>query len=158
MCWLSKIAFCSRKNNRLGRKVSSGVMNSNSTDNKHVRKFGVVALIFFGSLCALGLWMKKPLPICLFGFLSILGFGFILIPTQLRPVHAAWLKIAHFLGKIFTMLILTLAYYLVITPSALIKRLFGGLPIPTKPDKNASSYWVVRTEPAQPKERFSKRY
>jgi hypothetical protein len=57
-----------------------------------------------------------------------------------------------------TVLILSLAYYLVITPSALIKRLSGGAPIPVKPDKEALSYWVDRSEPAQPKERFLKRY
>ena len=130
----------------------------NSTDNKDVRKFGVIALIFFGCLCALGLWMKKPLPIYLFGFLSFLGLGFILIPARLRPVYSVWLKIAHFVGKIITILMLSLAYYLVMMPSAFIKRLFGGRPLPVKPDKEVSSYWVARTEPAQPKERFIKRY
>ena len=133
-------------------------MNSNLTDTREVRKFGFIALIFFGCLCVLGLWMKKPLPTYLFGFLAILGLGFILIPAQLKPVHAAWLKAAHLLGRIITTLILALAYYLVITPSAFLKRLFGGRPIPVKPDKEASSYWVDRTEPAQPKERFLKRY
>ena len=133
-------------------------MNSNSTDTREVRKFGFIALIFFGCLCVLGLWMKKPLPTYLFGFLSILGLGFILIPAQLKPVHTTWLKAAHFLGRIITTLILTLAYYLVITPSAFLKRLFSGRPLPVKPDKEASSYWVDRTEPAQPKERFIKRY
>ena len=130
----------------------------NSTNNKDIRKFGVVALIFFGCLCALGLWMKKPLPIYLFGFLSFLGLGFILIPARLRPVYSVWLKIAHFVGKIITILMLSLAYYLVMMPSAFIKRLFGGRPLPVKPDKEVSSYWVARTEPAQPKERFIKRY
>ena len=133
-------------------------MNSNLTDIREVRKFGFIALIFFGCLCVLGLWMKKPLPTYLFGFLSILGLGFILIPAQLKPVHAAWLKVAHLLGRIITTLILALAYYLVITPSAFLKRLFGGRPLPVKPDKEASSYWVDRTEHAQPKERFLKRY
>jgi len=133
-------------------------MNSSSTDIKEIRKFGLIALIFFGCLCALGLWSKKPLPAYLFGFMSILGFSFILIPSRLRPVYAVWMKIAHFLGRIVTTLILTLAYYLVATPSALIKRLFGGTPISLKPDKNISTYWVVRAEPAQPRERFIKRY
>lgn len=133
-------------------------MNSNSTDRKEVRKFGAVALIFFGSLCTLGLWANKPLPTYLFGFLSTLGLGFVLIPSPLRPVYTAWLKIAHLIGRIITTLMLTFAYYLVITPSALIKRLFGGRPLPIKPDKKVSSYWVDRTEPAQPKERFFKRY
>ena len=127
--------------------------------NAHgIRKFGLIAFFFFGVLCALGLWLKKPIPIYLFGFLSILGLGFILFPTQLRPVYNAWLKIAHFIGKIVTTLILTLMYYLVITPAALIKRLFGGRPLPVRPDGKVMSYWVTRTEPAQPKERFLKRY
>jgi len=102
--------------------------------------------------------MKKPVPSYFFGSLALLGFGFILIPARLTPVYAAWLKIAHAIGKVVTILILTLAYYLVITPSGFIKRIFGGLPIPVKPDKEAPSYWVTRTEPAQPKERFFKRY
>jgi len=130
----------------------------NSTDRKEIQKFGIIALFFFGCLSGLGIWLKKPLPTYLFGFLAILGFGFILIPSHLRPVYSVWLKIANFIGKIVTTLILALLYYLVITPSALIKRLFGGPPIPLKPDKNASSYWVTRTEAAQPKERFLKRY
>ena len=137
------------------RKVT---LNSEPMNAYGIRKFGLIAFLFFGALCALGLWMKKPLPIYLFGFLSVLGFGFILLPTQLRPVYAAWLRIAHFIGKIVTTLILTLMYYLVITPAALIKRLFGGRPLPVKPDKKATSYWVTRTEPVQPKERFLKRY
>ena len=133
-------------------------MISYSTEKREIRKFGLIALIFFGCLCALGVWMRKPIPTYLFGSLSILGLGFLLIPAQLRPIYATWLKIAHLLGIIVTTLTLTLTYYLVLTPSAMLKWIFGGRPIPLKPDKNASSYWVSRTEPAQPGERFIKRY
>jgi len=133
-------------------------MNLNSTDTREIRKFGIIALIFFGFLCGLGLWMKKPLPTYLFGFLSILGFGFILVPSWMRPLYVSWLKIAHFIGRVVTTLMLILAYYLVITPAALIKRMLGGLPLPIKPNKNVSSYWVNRTEAAQPNQRFLKRY
>jgi hypothetical protein len=101
-------------------------MNWNSTDRKEVRKFGFIALVFFGSLSGLGLVLKKPLPTYLFGFLTILGFGFFLLPSHLAPLYTIWLKTAHLLGKIVNTLILTLAYYLVITPSALIKWLLGG--------------------------------
>jgi hypothetical protein len=132
-------------------------MNSNSTE-KDIRKFGIVAFVFFGALCAVGLWRKKPFPTYLFGSLSLLGFGFLCIPGPLRPIHNAWLRIAHFVGRIITLLSLTMVYYLVITPAALIKRLLGGRPLPLKPDKGAPSYWVPRSEPAQPKERFLKRY
>ena len=128
------------------------------TAKKEIRKFGVIAWVFFGCLCGLGIWRNKPVPIYLFGFLSLIGLGFILLPIQLKPVYDLWLKSAHLIGKAVTVVMLTLAYYFVITPTALIKRLFGGPPLPLKPDKNASTYWVTRTEPAQPRERFIKRY
>ena len=133
-------------------------MNSNSTSNKEIRKFGLVAFILFGCLCTLANWRDRTLPTYIFGFLSMLGIGFIVLPTPLRPIYATWLRIAHLIGRTVTMLTLTLAYYGLITPTALLKRLIGGHPLPLKPDKNASSYWVARTEPAQPKERFLKRY
>lgn len=132
-------------------------MNSYSISNKEIRKFGCIALFFFGALSALGFWVQKPVPTYLFGFLSILGFGFILFPFRLRFVYAGWLTIAHFIGRIITIVILTLAYYMIITPSALLKRLFGGRPLPVRPDKQASSYWTTR-EHTQTKERFYKRF
>ncbi len=133
-------------------------MNSNSTETKEIRKFGLIAMLFFGCLCATGIWVRKPVPIYLFGSLSLLGLIFILVPGPLRPVHAGWLKIAHIIGRIITGIVLILAYYLVMTPSAFIKRFFGGRPLPVRPDKTASTYWVQRSEPIQPKERFIKRY
>ncbi len=123
-----------------------------------MRKFGVIAFLFFGALCGLGFWRHKVIPTYLFGTISIVGLGFSLLPGPLRPIYDAWLKIAHFISRVVTAIILTVAYYLVITPSALAKRVFGGRPLPTKPDKDISSYWVTRSEPAQPKERFVKRY
>lgn len=138
--------------------MENGEANLNSTDTREIRKFGFIALVFFGCLCILGVLMKRPLPTYLFGFLSAAGLGFIVIPSTLRPFYSLWLKIGHALGRVVTTLILTLAYYLVITPSGLIKRLFGGRPLPVKPDRQVSSYWVARPEPAQPKERFLKRY
>lgn len=133
-------------------------MNLNLTDTKKIRNFGIFSFVIFGCLSALGLWRDKLLPFYLFGLLSAMGFGFFLIPKPLRPVYVGWLKTAHFLGRVVTTLILGLAYYLVITPSALIKRLFGGVPLPLKHDKKSVSYWVTRAEPAQPKERYIKRY
>jgi len=127
-------------------------------DIKEIRKFGGIAFLFFGLLCALAIWRQKVLLACFFGSLSLLGSGFIVFPGPLKPVYDLWLKIAHFMGTMITKIMLTLVYYLVITPFAIIKRLFWGSPIPLKPDKNKSTYWVSRSEAAQPKERFLKRF
>ncbi len=133
-------------------------MISSSTDTRQIRKVGLIALLFFGILCALGGWRQKILVTYFFGTLSVIGLGLFLLPAPLRPIYDGWLKVAHLIGRMITTIILTLAYYLVITPSAWIKRVFGGRPLPVRPDKDVSSYWVVRAEPAQPKGRFIKRY
>lgn len=133
-------------------------MNSNLTDTKQIRRFGLIALIFFGILWGLAIWRGHDLLKYFFGALSILGLGFLIIPGPLKPVYNGWLKAAHFIGLVFTALVLTVAYYVVITPAGLLKRLFGGRPLPLKPNPDASTYWVTRPEPAQPKERFYKRF
>jgi hypothetical protein len=141
-----------------GKNRGTGLPNSISTEISQIRKFGLVAFVSFGCLSALGLWFKRPLATYFFGCLSFLGAGFILLPGPLKPLYTAWITISRTLGRIVTASVLTLAYYLVITPSALIKRLFGGRPLPLVPNKETSTYWVNRAEPVQPRERFLKRF
>lgn len=133
-------------------------MNSNLTEKRDIRRFGITAFLVFGILCALGLWRGKPVPTYLFGVLGGLGLGFMVAPGGLRPLYRAWMKAAHGVGRLITSFLLTLVFYAVITPLGLLKRLFGGDPIPMQPDRSCESYWVEREEPAQPRERFLKRY
>ena len=133
-------------------------MDSNSTDTREIRRFGRIALLFFVSLCALAFWKQRPIPTCLFGILGLLGACLLLFPSRARPLYEGWQKGAHIIARIITGLVLTLAYFLVITPSAWLKRVLGGRPLPVRPDRKRSSYWVEREEAAQPKERFLKRF
>jgi len=133
-------------------------MNSSLTDPQEIRKFGAIGVVFFGTLLAAAVWRDKTLLTYFFGLLTLLSIGFILWPDQLKPVYLLWLKIAHFMGSKITILMLTVLFYFVITPAALLKRIFGGKPLPVKPDPDADTYWVTRPEPAQPKERFPKRF
>ena len=133
-------------------------MDSNSTDTREIRRFGLIALLFFGSLSALAFWKERPVPTFLFGILGLLGACLLLFPSRARPLYEGWRKCAHIIGRIVAGLVLTLAYFLVITPSAWLKRVLGGRPLPVRPDRKRSSYWVERREAAQPRERFLKRF
>jgi hypothetical protein len=62
------------------------------------------------------------------------------------------------MGSKVTLVMLGIIFYFVITPAALLKRIFGGRPLPIEPDPDAETYWVTRSEPAQPAERFPKRF
>ena len=133
-------------------------MNSNLIDPREIRKFGVIGVVFFGTVLTAAVWRDKTLLTYFFGFLALLSIGFILMPVRLQPVYAGWLKVAHFIGSRVTIFVLTIMFFLVITPAAWLKRIFGGRPLSIKPDPDAETYWVTRPEPAQPKERFSKRF
>ena len=135
-----------------------GAMNLNSTDKKAVRKFGLTALVFFGLLFTWCVWMKKPVLPYVFGFLTLLGAALFAFPSRMKSLYNVWLKTAHLIGWVITTIILSLGFYLVITPAAIIKRIVNGRPLPVKPDKGVSTYWITRTEPAQPRERFMRRY
>jgi hypothetical protein len=133
-------------------------MTSSSTDLPEIRKFGIFVTLFFGALLGIALWRQKPILSALFGGLFLCGLCFSFFPSFLRPVYGRWLRISHAIGRLNTLVLLTLMYYLVITPFGLIKRVLGGKPLPTSPDRRAHSYWVSRPEAAQSKERFTKRY
>jgi len=133
-------------------------MSSNLIDPREIRKFGAIGFIFFGTLLAVAVWQDKTLVAYFFGLLTMLSTGFVLVPVQLKPVYDGWLKVAHFIGSKVTIVILTILFYFVITPAALLKRIFGGRPLPVKPNPDAETYWVTRPEPAQPQERFLKRF
>jgi ABC-type Fe3+ transport system permease subunit len=114
--------------------------------------------VFFGALFGLAVWRDKTVAAGIFGCLGLIGAVLAIFPSRTGFLYRGWLRVAHGVGRVITLLILALAYYLVITPAALLKRLFSGRPLPLKPDRKAATYWVERTEPAQPKERFVKRY
>jgi hypothetical protein len=143
---------------RFGKKMTGGGMNSNSTDKGQIRKFGAAAMLLFGVLLVPAIWREWAVLTILFTILSTTGAALLLLPGHLAPVYRGWITIAHVISQVFTVILLTLAYYLVITPAALLKRLIGGRPLPLKPDPRLTSYWVERNEPVQPRERFEKRF
>ncbi len=112
----------------------------------------------FGTLALIGFWRGNLFPACFFGFLSFLGLGFSCFPSFTKPVFAGWMRAGQAIGMALTTVLLSLAYYFVVTPSGLIRKMTGGKLIATRPDPEATSYWVARDEKAQPRERFSKRY
>lgn len=133
-------------------------MSSSSTEKREIRKFGLIAICFFGTIALLAVWRERTGIMVVFGILAVAGVVFALAPGPMAPVYRGWLRISHVIGRVTTGIILALTYYLAVTPVALVKRVFSGAPIPLKPDPRAETYWVDRPEPAQPRERFIKRY
>ncbi len=65
----------------------------------------------------------------------------------LKPLNKIWYKFGLFLGKTVSPIIMGIIFFLVITPTSLILKLFNKDILNIKKKKNnLKSYWVVKSE------------
>jgi len=65
----------------------------------------------------------------------------ICIPTALTPLNRAWFALSLFLGKVVSPIVLSIIFFILIAPIAIITRLFGRDALLLK-RRQVSSYWV----------------
>ncbi|MDP2905510.1 MAG: SxtJ family membrane protein [Candidatus Omnitrophota bacterium] len=115
-------------------------------DNKYcsrevLKKFGMTMAVAFLVIAAVVFLRRRHAPLSL---LVISGSFFVLgiaLPAILKPVYAAWMKLAVILSWINTRIILLILFYLILTPIGLIMRVFGKGTLDFKIEKNRDSYW-----------------
>ncbi len=82
-----------------------------------------------------------------------------LVPPLFRQVYRGWIAFSIILGYFVSRLLLTLLYFLVITPTGLIMRLVGKDPMERRIDKSAETYWISRdTEEDYSIERYERQF
>jgi hypothetical protein len=109
-----------------------------------LRKFGLTVGTAFGVLGLLfwyfGRDASSTVALAVGAILVLLG---VLLPLALAPVEGAWMALAMVLAWINTRLILTLLYYLVITPIGGLVRLRRD-PLNRRLHDGSPSYWIRR--------------
>ena len=80
------------------------------------------------------------------------------MPAFLKPIHKIWMGFALILGSIMTRVILSVLFYLVITPISLISRLSGKDFLDLKIDKSIVSYWIQREKIIFEKANYEKQF
>ena len=88
---------------------------------------------------------------------TLVGLG-LAVPVVLKPVYRVWMALAVVLGFIMTRVILSVVYYLVMTPIGLAMRLFGKDPMHRRIDPDAASYWIEKSYDDESPERLEKYY
>jgi hypothetical protein len=74
--------------------------------------------------------------------------SFIAIPV-LRPFHKLWMMLALAMGFVMSRVILTILFYLILTPIGLLAKIVGKKFMPLGFDKTAATYWEKRESPAK---------
>ena len=112
------------------------------TGARDLRKFGLTVGGAFALLGVLFLLRhRSSYPFFLGAGAVLTAFG-VIWPRALKYVYIAWMALAFTLGFVMSNVILTLFFFLLVTPIGLLARLFQKDFLARKWDKQAASYWI----------------
>ena len=128
------------------------------TGKKDIRSFSVTFAIIFLIIAGFLYYQEKDsfqLFIYLAGSFSFSG---IILPIVLKPAYMIWMIFAVILGWFMTRVILSLLFYLIITPIGLFLRILGKDLLGLKEEKNQKSYWNMRNSEKEQKQNYEKQF
>jgi len=127
-----------------------------SVSDREARKS---ALLVGAVLLVLAIWNVYRGRLAAVAVLGTAGTVLMLIgmifPTAARIFHRAWMRLAAALGFVNSRVLLTLMYFLVVTPYGLVSRLVGRDPLRRR-RAGEKSYWIARVHTKQSKEQFER--
>ena len=130
-------------------------MNSCDPSEKQLRQFGLLMAAVFSFFVAVFIYKKWVITAEVLGvlilFFLVMGLT---APMRLLPVHRKWMRFAEVVGNFNAKVILSLAYFLVFTPTRIISSAFREDPLKRKFEKDKKSYWLD----SEPRDSDPKRY
>tara|TARA_Y100000590_G_scaffold459295_1_gene615975 strand:+ start:179 stop:589 length:411 start_codon:yes stop_codon:yes gene_type:complete len=125
--------------------------------NKDIKSFGITIGIILFILSGLLMYYDKEI----YKAIAILASAFtglgLILPLLLKPIYFVWMVFAAILGWIMTRVILSLVFYLIITPIGLITRIIGEDFLALK-KKNLDSYWNHRDSSIELNQDYEKQF
>jgi hypothetical protein len=130
------------------RRAGAGWNGRFEAVEKEVRDFGLALSLFLAVLAGIALLRAREnlVPPLLLSAVLVCGLA-VLWPLPLWPVQRLAMLVAGAVGWFNTRLLLGLVFYLVLTPTALILRLFGKDLMDRSWRPELPSYWRDRPEP-----------
>jgi hypothetical protein len=126
------------------------------TGPKPIRNFGITfffVLLFFGIVLAYKGESTGYAAIGIGVLFFVLGMW---APVRLKALYTVWMGLAAVLGFFTSRLILSILFYLVVTPIGLTMRLLGRDLLNQRWSRNTSTYWIKREKKPFDKERYEK--
>ena len=124
------------------------------TGPREWRKFGLLFMVVFGLVAAYMFWKGHAVwwvgAVCA----GLSGSTGVLVPSLLRIPHKLWMQFAGLLGWVNTRVLLSLFFFIVLTPVGLVMRLFGKDLLARRWSKERATYWERREGPPADRSRF----
>ncbi len=131
--------------------MHEGIESRGRVTQSSERAFGFVmagACAVFGGMA----WWKGAQGGWTLGFAGLCALFLVLAlfwNAPLKPLNKAWLKLGEILHRIVSPIVMAAMFFLVVTPTGLLMRLFGKDPLSLHGSPDAESYWVLRNDEEQ---------
>ena len=121
------------------------MLNKSKIQTNSNRSFGIVFSIVF---IIIAFWtfrgdfsQIKILPLLISLIFLILG---LINSKLLTPLNKLWIKFGNLLGSIISPIIMAIIFFLVVTPTGILLRIFGKDLLNIKQKSNKNSYWIKK--------------
>ena len=131
------------------------------TTQKHLREFGllvgsILLLVssywwFYRDIYETARYIMFPIGALLF----LIG---LVVPSVLKPAYKVWMTIAHVLAWVNTRILISLIFFLVITPIGFVMRLIKGDLLGEKFHSDSDTYWTETEAPESIKEHCERQF
>lgn len=124
-----------------------------------LRWFAVLQALFFAAMA--WQWYRRtgwaaPAVVAAGAALLVGALGLVW-PAWVRRYYVGWMVAVFPVGWVVSHAVLAAAYYLVLTPLGLARRLWRGDPLRLRFEREAASYWVTRP-PQRPVEDYFRQF
>jgi len=124
-----------------------------------LRNFGITIGIILIIITGFLFWKEKQSFQIFFSIGTVLLMFGLFIPVILKPIYWLWMIFATILGWVMTRVILSVLFYVIITPLGLITRvLFGKQLLELNWRKNDSTYWNYHSKTIFENKNYEKQY
>lgn len=127
------------------------------TNQRHLALYRLPLAGMAGGLITYGLWGSLSWSLSVFSISLLLFVTGLVAPRILAPFVSALGVVLRFTAILFTMLMLLLVFYLLLTPYALLLRILGHRGLQTGFESDSPSYWKHR-EPAKSKADYFRQF
>ena len=128
------------------------------SEKSDLRKFGIIVGIVLLIIAGFFFLKEKESFQLFFAIGIVLFVTGIVIPFTLKPIYWVWMTFATVLGWFMTRVILSLLFYVILTPIGLIARSFGKQFLDLKWNKTDATYWNYHSESIFKKENYEKQF
>jgi membrane-bound ClpP family serine protease len=133
-------------------------IRSLKSSKKELRKFAIILFCIFAFIAGLMFWRAKSSWLILFCVGMLFLFIGLIKPLFLKSFYTVWMAWGFILGWVMTGIILTLSFFVIVTPMGLLlRKVLGKDLLDEKIEKSKETYWK-RHKPAIDRSQYLKRF